>query len=57
MLKQMEKISHEEVEAYKKKGIRIKNIKSKNNYVYFNIFYIVLVLGNSGVGKTNLIQK
>jgi hypothetical protein len=57
VLKQMEKISQEEVESYKKKGIRIKNIKSKNNNLYFKIFNIVLVLGNSGVGKTNLIQK
>ena len=57
IIKQMEKISHEEVESYKKKGIKIKNIKSKNNNLYFNIFNIVLVLGNSGVGKTSLIQK
>ena len=57
VLIEMEKISNEEVELLRRKGMKIKNIKSKNNNIIIFIINVVLVLGNSKVGKTNLIQK
>lgn len=57
ILLEMHKISNEEFGLLKKKGNYIKNIKCKNINIIIFIINIVLVLGNSKVGKTNLIEK